>query len=72
MAPEIIQAHNKWKTAENKIPEKEYQKGYKSRLATARKLWRIFSDLCKVNDLKPVEVASSLSTKHFKINLCNN
>lgn len=63
----IKQAHDKWLKAEQGIPKHEYEKGYKSRTANARKLWRKFSDLCKAEGLKPVEVASSFYSKTINI-----
>jgi hypothetical protein len=68
MNDKIIQAHNKWKLAEDKAGElKEYEKGYKSRQAKARKLWKDFSILCTNDNLKPVEVAVSLTRKTLTI-----
>lgn len=63
----LIDAHNAWQKAEGKIPRNEWEKGYKSRQATVRKLWRTFSDVCKAEGLKPVDVAMSLTPKKLSL-----
>lgn len=66
MTQKITDAYNAWQKAESKIPRYEYEKGYKSRQATARRLWRVFSDECKADGLKPVEVAWTFAPKSLK------
>lgn len=56
----IIKAHNVWKAAESKIPAHDYDKAYKSRTATAQRKWKIFSDLCIAQGLKPVTVVNDI------------
>lgn len=57
----IIAAHTKWMDAESKVPQYEYEKGYKSRSAKANKLYREFASLCELYCLKPVETSNYLT-----------
>jgi hypothetical protein len=58
---EILKAHSQFWKAEKKCDDlNEWDIKYKSRHAAAQSKWRVFSGLCKAENLNPVEVSHTI------------
>lgn len=58
---EILNAHSQYLKAEAKCDNlNEWDIKYKSKRAAAQSKWKVFSDLCKAEILKPVEVSHTI------------
>ena len=65
--PEILAACVKWYKSEQKIPFDDSKPHYKTRSATSRKNWRVFSELCKANGLEPISTSYQINGLSFNL-----
>lgn len=66
---QLLKLHAEWKAAEDNIPAKEWEKGYKHRQSVARKKWKAFSDFCGKHSLNAVQLGIDINLTNFKFKI---